>query len=64
MASIIHQICVSHVLTSDSTKQQKNNGISHSTQLYYIKCRDVLFTKTDNEYTLCDTRGLKIEMCG
>lgn len=44
MASITHQICISHVLTSDSTKQQKNNGISHSTQLYYIKCRDVLFT--------------------
>lgn len=26
--------------------------------------RCALHTKTDNEYTLCDTQGLKIEMCG
>ena len=57
MVSVIHQICISHVLTSDSTKRQKNNGISQSTQLYYIQCRDVLFTLKQTMNTHCATRA-------
>lgn len=43
-------------------KQQKNNGISHSTQFYYIQC--AFHTIKNNEYTLFDTQVLKIELCG
>lgn len=56
VASIILQICISHVLTSDSTKQQKSNGISHSTQLCYIQLRDVLFTLKQTVNTHCVTQ--------